>query len=75
MPAQKITPQITAQRKLKAAMAGQGLTMDKVAKRCGYKDKSPISRAFADIYNVKLSMVLRICTILRLDINELLEGR
>lgn len=73
MPAKKITPAVRAQRVLKGALSEQGLTMEKLAKRLGYKDMGSVSRAFADIYNVKLSMIVRICTILRLDVRELLE--
>lgn len=73
MPAQKITPQIRAQRLLKGAMAQQGLTMDKLAKRLGYAYNSVISDWFADIYNVKLSNVIRVCTILKVDIRDILD--
>lgn len=73
MGAQKLTPQLKAQRILKGALAAQGLTMAKLAKRMGKKQAMTISEWFADIYNVKLCDVMRVCVILHLDIVELLK--
>lgn len=73
MPAQKITPQIRAQRLLKGAIATQGLTMEKLSKRMGKRTATTISEWCADIYNVKLSDVIRLCAVLKVDVGELLE--
>ena len=73
MPAQKITPQIRAQRLLKGAIATQGLTMEKLSKRMGDRTAATISAWCADIYNVKLADVIRLCAVLKIDVGELLE--
>lgn len=72
MPAQKITPQIRAQRLLKGAIATQGLTMEKLSKRMDCT-ATTISAWCADIYNVKLANVVRLCAVLKVDVTELLE--
>nr|UWH96901.1 MAG: antitoxin component [Bacteriophage sp.] len=73
MPAQKITPQIRAQRLLKGAITAQGLTMEKMAKKMGKRTGATISEWCADIYNVKLADVIRLCAVLNIDVEKLLE--
>lgn len=73
MPAQKITPQIRAQRLLKGAITAQALTMEKMAKKMGKRTGATISEWCADIYNVKLADVIRLCAVLNIDVEKLLE--
>ncbi len=73
MPAQKITPQIRAQRLLKGAIVEQGLTMEKMAKKMGKRTGATISEWCADIYNVRLADVIRLCAVLKVDVTQLLD--
>lgn len=72
MPAQKITEDERNKRLIRAAIAEQGLTQGKLAKRMGVT-QSAVSRWLKCIDQMSVRDFKRMCILLRLDPNELLE--
>ena len=71
MPAQKITDDERNKRLIKAAIALQGLTQEKLAKRRGVAQPA-ISKWMKCIDQMTIRDFRRMCTILRLEPGELL---
>lgn len=71
MPAQKITDDERNKRLIKAAIAEQGLTQEKLAKRMGVS-QAAISKWTKCIEQMTVRDFRRMCAILRLEPSELL---
>ena len=71
MPAQKITDDERNKRLSKAAIAEQGLTQEKLAKRMGVSQPA-ISKWMKCIDQMTIRDFKRMCTLLRLEPGELL---
>ena len=71
MPAQKITDDERNKRLIKAAIAEQGLTQEKLAKRMGVSQPA-VSKWLRSIDQMTIRDFRRMCTILRLEPGELL---
>lgn len=72
MPAQKITDTVLSGRKIKMAIAKQGLTQSKVAKRMGVT-QSTVSYWISDIDRISMGNLKRLCRILSISPTEILE--
>ena len=72
MPAQKITDTVLSGRKIKMAIAQQGLTQAKVAKRMGVT-QSTVSYWISDIDRISVGNLKRLCRILSVSPAEILE--
>ena len=72
MPAQKITDDERNKRLIKAAIAEQGLTQEKLAKRMGVSQPA-ISKWLRSIDQMTIRDFRRMCAILRIEPKELLE--
>ena len=73
MPAQKITDTVLSGRKIKMAIAQQGLTQAKVAKRMGVT-QSTVSYWISDIDRISVGNLKRLCRILSVSPAEILKG-
>lgn len=71
MPAQKITDDERNKRLIKAAIAEQGLTQEKLAKRMGVSQPA-ISKWMKSIDQMTIRDFMRMCAILRIEPSELL---
>ena len=71
MPAQKITDDERNKRLIKAAIAEQGLTQEKLAKRMGVSQPA-VSKWLRSIDQMTIRDFMRMCTILRIEPGELL---
>ena len=71
MPAQKITDDERNKRLIKAAIAEQGLTQEKLAKRMGVSQPA-ISKWLRSIDQMTIRDFRRMCAILRIEPSELL---
>lgn len=72
MPAQKINEAILSGRKIKMAIAQQGLTQEKIAKRMGVT-QSTVSYWISDIDRISVGNLKRLCRILSISPTEILE--
>ena len=72
MPAQKITDTVLSGRKIKMAIAQQGLTQAKLAKRMGVT-QSTVSYWISDIDRISVGNLKRLCRILSISPTEILE--
>ena len=72
MPAQKITDTVLSGRKIKMAIAQQGLTQSKIAKRMGVT-QSTVSYWISDIDRISVGNLKRLCRILSVSPAEILE--
>ena len=72
MPAQKITDTVLSGRKIKMAIAQQGLTQAKVAKRMGVT-QSTVSYWISDIDRISVGNLKRLCRILSVSPAEILK--
>ena len=72
MPAQKITDTVLSGRKIKMAIAKQGLTQSKVAKRMGVT-QSTVSYWISDIDRISVGNLKRLCRILSISPTEIFE--
>ena len=72
MPAQKITEAVLSGRKIKMAIAQQGLTQEKIAKRMGVT-QSTVSYWISDIDRISVGNLKRLCRILSVSPTEILE--
>ena len=72
MPAQKITDTVLSGRKIKMAIAQQGLTQEKIAKRMGVT-QSTVSYWISDIDRISVGNLKRLCRILSVSPTEILE--
>lgn len=72
MPAQKITDTVLSGRKIKMAIAQQGLTQAKIAKRMGVT-QSTVSYWISDIDRISVGNLKRLCRILSVSPAEILE--
>ena len=72
MPAQKITDTVLSGRKIKMAIAQQGLTQEKIAKRRGVT-QSTVSYWISDIDRISVGNLKRLCRILSVSPAEILE--
>lgn len=72
MPAQKITDTVLSGRKIKMAIAQQGLTQAKIAKRMGVT-QSTVSYWISDIDRISVGNLKRLCRILSISPTEILE--
>lgn len=72
MPAQKITDTVLSGRKIKMAIAQQGLTQEKIAKRMGVT-QSTVSYWISDIDRISVGNLKRLCRILSISPTEILE--
>ena len=73
MPAQKITDTVISGRKIKMAIAQQGLTQEKIAKRMGVT-QSTVSYWISDIDRISVGNLKRLCKILNASPAEILKG-
>lgn len=73
MPAQKINEAVLSGRKIKMAIAQQGLTQAKVAKRMGVT-QSTVSYWISDIDRISVGNLKRLCKILSVSPTEILKG-
>ena len=73
MPAQKITDTVLSGRKIKMAIAQQGLTQAKLAKRMGVT-QSTVSYWISDIDRISVGNLKRLCRILSVSPAEILKG-
>ncbi len=73
MPAQKITDTVLSGRKIKMAIAKQGLTQEKIAKRMGVT-QSAVSYWISDIDRISVGNLKRLCRILSVSPAEILKG-
>ena len=73
MPAQKITDTVLSGRKIKMAIAQQGLTQAKIAKRMGVT-QSTVSYWISDIDRISVGNLKRLCRILGVSPAEILKG-
>ncbi len=73
MPAQKITDTVLSGRKIKMAIAQQGLTQAKIAKRMGVT-QSTVSYWISDIDRISVGNLKRLCKILSVSPAEILKG-
>ena len=73
MPAQKITDTVLSGRKIKMAIAHQGLTQEKIAKRMGVT-QSTVSCWISDIDRISVGNLKRLCRILSVSPAEILKG-
>ena len=73
MPAQKITDTVLSGRKIKMAIAQQGLTQEKIAKRMGVT-QSAVSYWISDIDRISVGNLKRLCRILSVSPAEILKG-
>lgn len=73
MPAQKITADEHNKRLIKAAIAEQGLTQEKLARRMGVSQPA-ISKWMKCIDQMTIRDFRRMCTILRLEPSKLIEN-
>ena len=71
MPAQKITETVLSGRKIKMAIAQQGLTQEKIAKRMGVT-QSTVSYWISDIDRISVGNLKRLCRILSISPTEIL---
>ena len=71
MPAQKITDDERNKRLIKAAIAEQGLTQEKLARRMGVSQPA-VSKWLRSIDQMTIRDFRRMCAILRLEPSELL---
>ena len=71
MPAQKITDTVLSGRKIKMAIAQQGLTQEKIAKRMGVT-QSTVSYWISDIDRISVGNLKRLCRILSVSPAEIL---
>ena len=72
MPAHKITKEIRAQRMLKAAIVGMGMTQTTLAKRLGI-DQSTVSIWVQNPYKLRYSDLSDIGRILHIDIFGIMQ--
>ena len=72
MPAQKITDTVLSGRKIKMAIAQQGLTQEKIAKRMGVT-QSTVSYWISDIDRMSVGNLKRLCRILNILPADVLE--
>lgn len=72
MPAQKITDTVLSGRKIKMAIAQQGFTQAKLAKRMGVT-QSTVSYWISDIDRISVGNLKRLCRILSISPTEILE--
>ena len=72
MPAQKITDTVLSGRKIKMAIAQQGLTQAKIAKRMGVT-QSTVSYWISDIDRISVGNLKRLCRILSISPTEIFE--
>lgn len=72
MPAQKITETVLSGRKIKMAIAQQGLTQAKIAKRMGVT-QSTVSYWISDIDRISVGNLKRLCRILSISPTEIFE--
>ena len=72
MPAQKITEAVLSGRKIKMAIAQQGLTQEKIAKRMGVT-QSTVSYWISDIDRISVGNLKRLCRILHIRPADVLE--
>ena len=72
MPAQKITDTVLSGRKIKMAIAQQGLTQEKIAKRMGVT-QSTVSYWISDIDRIIVGNLKRLCRILNILPADVLE--
>ena len=72
MPAQKITDTVISGRKIKMAIAQQGLTQAKLAKRMGVT-QSTVSYWISDIDRISVGNLKRLCRILSISPAEIFE--
>ena len=72
MPAQKITDTVLSGRKIKMAIAQQGLTQEKIAKRMGVT-QSTVSYWISDIDRINVGNLKRLCRILSISPTEIFE--
>lgn len=72
MPAQKITDTVLSGRKIKMAIAQQGLTQAKIAKRMGVT-QSTVSYWISDIDRISVGNLKRLCRILSVSPAEILK--
>ena len=72
MPAQKITEAVLGGRKIKTAIAHQGLTQEKIAKRMGVT-QSTVSYWISDIDRISVGNLKRLCKILSISPADVLE--
>ena len=78
MPAQKInytvlSDTVLSGRKIKMAIAHQGLTQEKIAKRMGVT-QSTVSYWISDIDRISVGNLKRLCRILSVSPAEILKG-
>ena len=78
MPAQKInytvlSDTVLSVRKIKMAIAHQGLTQEKIAKRMGVT-QSTVSYWISDIDRISVGNLKRLCRILSVSPAEILKG-
>ena len=73
MPAQKITDTVLSGRKIKMAIAQQGLTQEKIAKRMGVT-QSAVSYWISDLDRISVGNLKRLCRILSVSPAEILKG-
>ena len=71
MPAQKITDDERNKRLIKAAIAEQGLTQEKLARRMGVSQPA-VSKWLRSIDQMTIRDFRRMCAILRIEPGELL---
>lgn len=60
------------QRKIKSAMAAEGLTQAKLAKKFGVS-QTAISKWVKDVDKMSFGDVKRLCKLIKIDINDLKE--
>ena len=72
MPAQKITDTVLSGRKIKMAIAQQGLTQAKLAKRMGVT-QSTVSYWISDIDRISVGNLKRLCRILSVSPADILK--
>lgn len=74
MPAHKITEDERNKRLIKAAIAAQGLTQEKLAKRMGVSQPA-VSRWLKCINQMTVRDFRRMCRLLEIDPMDLLESK